>query len=93
LRDRRAWTADKQYNGELDGYPLYSPEGLAAIATDPEYQARILACVNAHESLIAALEQAQVEIRQLRWRVFGNGIPGTTQAQIDEALKHAREGE
>jgi hypothetical protein len=85
----RKWAA-REFDDDLEGYPLLSPEGLAAIATDPEYQKWILICVNAHESLIAALEQAQTEIRQLRFQVFGNNIPGTTQAQIDEALRQAR---
>jgi hypothetical protein len=54
----REWTAS-EFDGNLDGYPLLSPEGLAAIATDPEYQARILVSVNSHASLIAALERTQ----------------------------------
>jgi hypothetical protein len=50
------WTA-KDYDGELDGYPVLSPGGLAAIATDPEYQELIVTAVNNHAALVAALEQ------------------------------------
>lgn len=51
----RQWTV-QPFDDELDGYPLLSPEGLAAIATDPEYQRRILTAVNHHDALVAALE-------------------------------------
>lgn len=49
------WTATP-FDKELDGYPVFSPEGLAAIATDPEYQERIVRAVNAHGALVAAIQ-------------------------------------
>jgi hypothetical protein len=47
MRDEKWLT--KAHDEELDGYPVFSPEGLAAIATNPEYAALIVNAVNAYE--------------------------------------------
>jgi hypothetical protein len=56
-REQKLGLLAAPFDQNLDGYPLLSPEGLAAIATDPEYQRRILVSVNSHEALVTALEQ------------------------------------
>lgn len=53
-QQRTEWTAGP-FIKELDGYAIYSGEGLSAIATDPEYQKRIVVAVNSNEKLIKAL--------------------------------------
>jgi hypothetical protein len=54
MKDTAKWYG-LPYDLELDGYPVYSPDGLAAIATDPEYARKIPKAVNGVEVLLAAL--------------------------------------
>ena len=74
----RQWRA-LAFDKELDGYPLLSPEGLAAIATDPEYQRRILTTINNFDALVAALGQARETINDLTWN---RKITGTARERL-----------
>jgi hypothetical protein len=51
---QQQWTAGPFVN-ELDGYAIYIGEGLGAIATDPEYQKRIVTAINSFDALREAL--------------------------------------
>jgi hypothetical protein len=92
--DERAWT-DGEYDPHLDGYPLFSPEGLAAIATDPEYQRRILMAVNSHAALVAALEQAHelIYVGVSDRKMLSQSSLYRVVDVIAEALRQARGGE
>lgn len=74
------WTA-KDYDSEFDGYPVLSPGGLAAIATDSEYQELIVTAVNNHVILTTALYDILADCQA--------AAEGNTAADWDFAVVHA----